>query len=283
MTSIIADDNERIEVIDSKESADGKFKIEVVQYAELEGATDLATARSLFFVKNSGPRLKFVVITLNNSSATLESGALYYMKGMLEVKSSAGGLGGLAKGIATKMLTDETVIRPQYSGTGTIVLEPSFGHFILTSLEDNQSIIVDKGMYYCSEGTVEVGISGQKTFSAAGFGGEGYWQTKVTGPGVVVLASPVPRSEIVAINLENERLQVDGNFALMRSGNIRFSVKKSTKSLIGSAVSGEGLLQTFEGTGRVWLAPTQAIYARINNPAAMQRMAQSQGSSNTTT
>ena len=54
--------------------------------------------------------------------------------------------------------------------------------------------------------------------------------------------------------------QVDGDFALMRSGRIEFSVEKSTKGLLGTVASGEGLLQTFRGTGRVWIAPTQPLY-----------------------
>jgi uncharacterized protein (AIM24 family) len=40
-------------------------------------------------------------------------------------------------------------------------------------------------------------------------------------------------------------------------------VEKSTKSFMGSMQSGEGLLQTFSGTGEVWLAPTQSVYKRL--------------------
>jgi uncharacterized protein (AIM24 family) len=257
-------DNPNVEQIASQQNADGSFKVEILQLNKLEGSRSLLTAQALYYANTSGPHLKFVRIVLNRSAATLESGALSFMKGHLEITSNTGGLGGLAKGIATKMLTNETVIRPRYQGNGEIILEPSFGHFLIVPLEANQTLITDKGMYYCSEGTVEVGIATQKNFSAGQWGGEGWFQTKVTGPGLVVLSSPVPRSEIITYDLSNEKLQVDGNFALMRSEGINFSVQKSTKSLFGSAVSGEGLLQTFEGTGRVWLAPTQSIYDNLH-------------------
>ena len=69
----------------------------------------------------------------------------------------------------------------------------------------------------------------------------------------------------------------------MRTDGVKFSVQKSTKSWIGAGMSGEGLLQTFEGTGRVWLAPTQSIYEHILNEYAVQTMVQSEGSSNTRT
>jgi len=49
----------------------------------------------------------------------------------------------------------------------------------------------------------------------------------------------------------------------METRRIEFSVEKSTRSLLGTLTSGEGLLQTFRGTGSVWLAPTQEIYQRL--------------------
>jgi uncharacterized protein (AIM24 family) len=78
-----------------------------------------------------------------------------------------------------------------------------------------------------------------------------------------VLSSPVPSHEIVRYQLNNEHLLVDGDFTLLRKGNIEFRVSRSTKSFIGALTSGEGLLQTFFGTGEVWIAPTYDVYKRI--------------------
>ena len=78
-----------------------------------------------------------------------------------------------------------------------------------------------------------------------------------------MLESPVPADEVLRIDLKDETLQEDGNFALMRTGRIDFSVEKSTRSLLGTITSGEGLLQTFRGTVLVGLAPTQEIYQRL--------------------
>jgi uncharacterized protein (AIM24 family) len=100
----------------------------------------------------------------------------------------------------------------------------------------------------------------QKHVSSALFGGEGLFQTKVSGKGWVVLTTPVPASEIQKITLNNEKLSVDGSFAILRKGNIDFKVEKSSKGLFSSKISGEGLLQTFTGTGEVWLCPTIDYY-----------------------
>ena len=55
--------------------------------------------------------------------------------------------------------------------------------------------------------------------------------------------------------INNDVLKVDGNFAIAWSDTLNFTVEKSTRSLIGSAVSSEGLVNVYRGTGRVLLAP----------------------------
>ena len=94
-------------------------------------------------------------------------------------------------------------------------------------------------------------------------GGEGLFQTKISGTGWAVMNIPVPASEVIRHTLNNEKLSVDGTIALLRKGAIEYRVEKSNKSILGSAISGEGLLQTFTGTGEVWLAPTQTFYKRM--------------------
>ncbi len=96
-----------------------------------------------------------------------------------------------------------------------------------------------------------VGSSMQKNVSSDLFVGEGLFQTQIRGTGIVVLESPVPADEVLLIDPKDETLQVDGNFALMRIGRIEFSVEKSTRSVLGTITSGEGLLQIFRGTGSV--------------------------------
>ncbi len=107
------------------------------------------------------------------------------------------------------------------------------------------------------------------------------FQTRIAGAGVAVLFSPVPVEEIVRYQLAGDKVSVDGNFALMRSENITFRAEKSSKSWIATSVSGEGLLQTFEGTGYVWIAPTQGVYEKLATPEGLRALAAPPSSSNT--
>jgi uncharacterized protein (AIM24 family) len=241
------------------EMKNDNVKFEIFEWEELKGGGSISDSVSLFFLKEGKVTLKEAKITLNNSSVNLEAGALYYQKGDLEIESKAGGVLGLGKKLLKSMATGETVFKPKYTGTGEITLEPTFGHYALVELE-NETIIVDDGVFYACEAGIEVGAAAMKNISSAALGGEGLFQTKLSGSGIVLLEIPVPQTEIIEYKLENDTLKVDGNFAILRNGNINFTVEKSTKSLIGSATSGEGLLNVYRGTGIVWLVPTKPVY-----------------------
>ena len=69
----------------------------------------------------------------------------------------------------------------------------------------------------------------------------------------------------------------------LRSEGIEFKAEKSSKSWIATSVSGEGLLQTFSGTGSVWIAPTQGIYELLSTPEGISQMSLAPGTMNTKT
>lgn len=255
---------------------DSKFQI--LEFDRLEGATDVGTALGLQIMNDSGIKLRQVRIILEDSSVKLESGALSYMKGEIEIKTKTGGVVGLGKKFLNSKLTGETMFKPTYEGTGEIFLEPSFGHFALIELEDEE-IIVDDGLFYACEEDVEVGAAMQKSVSSMLFGNEGIYQTSISGSGIVVLEIPVPESEIFKCKLFNDTLKVDGNFAVLRTSNIKFTVEKSS-SLIGSVTNGEGLLNIYSGTGEVWLLPTMSIYQDLRLEG-LNSLANPEGSRNT--
>lgn len=256
---------------------DSKFQI--LQYDSLDGAIDIETAFGLNIMKESGIKLKQIRIILDSSTVRLEPGALSYMKGDINIHNKMGGVLGLGKKIISSKLTGETAFKPCYSGTGEIFLEPSFGHFALIELEDDE-IVVDDGMFYACEEDVEVGVAMQRNLSSSLLGNEGLYQTKLSGSGIVALEIPVPESEIFKCVLIDDTLKVDGNFAILRTGNIEFSVEKSSKSITSSLTNGEGFVNVYRGSGEVWLIPTKCVYSKLKNNSFEQVM-KSQSSRNT--
>lgn len=259
--SIISNNFEdQIKVIDKIEKND--LTIEIIEYSELKGSQSPVTAMEMMFAQQAGMRLRQVRVKLRGGALKTEAGALYFSKGNITCDTKIGGVSGALGQMFKSSLNNESTFKPVYSGQGEIYLEPTFNHFIMLEI-DNDSIIVDKGYFYCCSADMKVEPVVQSNISSAVMGGEGLFQTKIQGTGIVVLEIPIPQQEILKYELTGDRLQVDGNFAILRTCNVKFSVQKSSKSLIGSLMNGEGLLQTFEGYGQVWLAPTASVYNRL--------------------
>ena len=256
---------ENIKIIDS--ATYGGVKIEVMEYQKLMGSTDSRAAMDLYYMEKQNIRVRQVAVYINNDAVSVQPGAMSYFQGPLEMVS------GLTPGNAIGRLfsgavTGEGAAQPEYKGSGMLVLEPSFQHFLLLQL-DNEDIIVDKGMFYCAQAGVTVKPIMQRNLSSALAGGEGLFQISLSGTGLTVLECPVPSCEIDVIELQKDTLRVDGNFAVLRSASLEFTVERSAKTLLGSAASGEGLVNVYRGTGSVWLAPTIKVYNTISAARAL--------------
>ncbi len=185
-------------------------------------------------------------IVLENAEVIVEAGAMHYMRGAITLEAEAPSVGGFLK----SKLTGEKVVRPRYRGTGELYLVPSFGEFEILELAGD-GWILDRGAFVASEASVELGVYTNKAF-AGFFGGEGFFQTRVSGHGKVLFQAPGP---VQRIELVNDTLVVDGSFAVARTPGLEYAVERATKGLFSSWISGEGLVSTFRGTGTVLLAP----------------------------
>eukprot|EP01129_Flabellula_baltica_P009258 TRINITY_DN3752_c0_g1_i1.p1 TRINITY_DN3752_c0_g1~~TRINITY_DN3752_c0_g1_i1.p1 ORF type:complete len:339 (+),score=51.21 TRINITY_DN3752_c0_g1_i1:150-1166(+) len=203
-------------------------------------------------------KLKRIKITLSEGGFRTKRGALHYMLGDIKVKAQK------------NKITDQH-IRPHYTGTGTVYLEPTRNFYLLCEIHEDEPVIVDNGLWVASEDTVQTSSQMMQNLSSALFGGEGLFQTKCEGEGWLVIELPVPPEEVQIIRLDNEVLKVDGNFSILRKGEIKFTVTSPNKNIFHN--SGDGLLQTFKGTGEVWLCPTLKSYPQV--------VVKDKGSSNT--
>lgn len=237
---------------------------QVLEYDNLEGSSNVNVAIQLNQIRDAGVRLKQGRILLNDSTIRVQAGALSFMKGEINIKNKVGGVFTLSKKLFSSKATEETISKPVYHGKGEIFLEPTFGHFALIFLEDEEIIIDDKLFYACEE-DIEVTTKMIKNPAVAILGDEELFSTKLKGSGIVLLEIPVPETEIFRCRLYKDTLKVDGDFAILRSGDIEVSLEKSTKTIAGTIMSGEGLLNVYKGTGEVWLIPTKAIYDKLDN------------------
>ena len=112
-------------------------------------------------------------------------------------------------------------------------------------------------MFLACEDTVNLKVTARKSVSSIVFGEEGIFNTEFSGKGIVALESTVPADELIVVDLTDDIIRIDGNMAIAWSSSLSFTVEKTTETLIGSFASGEGLVNVYQGTGRVMLAPVR--------------------------
>lgn len=244
-------DNDDVKIIDSL----GAFS--VIEYQKDLSVMPEA-AMMAFYASQMNVRKRQVVCDVAKSNVTVQAGAMQWTAGNVNATTGIKGVGDFFGKAMRGSVTGESAIKPEYTGTGTLVLEPTYKHILLIDLADwNGSIVLDDGLFLACESTLKHKAVMRSNFSSAVAGNEGLFNLGIQGSGVVCLESPCPREELVEITLENDVLKVDGNYAIAWSGSLEFTVERSGKSLIGSAASGEGLVNVYRGTGKVLLAPVR--------------------------
>lgn len=238
------------------------IKVDVLEYEKLLSPQNSGMAQRLWFMEQENLRIRQLAIYMQNAEVQLQAGAMSYFQGDISMVSGVT-IGNAVKKAFAGSVTGESMSKPVYKGTGLLVSEPSFRHFIGFVLEEGESVVVDKGMFYMASNTVKVEPYLQKNLSSAFLGNEGIFQLSMTGPGLVLCESVVCMDEVDVINMNDDTLKVDGNFAILRTSGIKFTVERSAKTLVGSAASGEGLVNVYRGTGQVWLAPTIKVYGML--------------------
>ena len=230
-------------------------------FSVLEYQRDLSVSTNnavqLYYMAQMGVRRRQLVIGMSGkNTAVIQAGAMQWMAGNVVATSGVKGVGDLLGKAFKGAVTKESAVKPEYKGEGILVLEPTYKHIILVDVAQwGAGITIEDGMFYACDGTVRQSVVARKTLSSAVLGNEGLFNLSLSGQGIAALESNVPEEELILVDLNNDELRIDGDMAVCWSSSLQFTVEKSTKSLIGSAVSGEGLVNVYRGTGRVLMSP----------------------------
>ena len=244
-------DNDDIRVLEEK----GPFK--VVEYIR-DLSVMPSNAMLAYYCNEMNVRKRQVICDVSKANITLQAGAMQWTVGNVNATTGLKGVGDLLGKALRGSVTGESAIKPEYTGDGTLVLEPTYKHIILVDVAEwGGSIVLDDGLFLACDSKLKHKAVPRSNISSAVAGGEGLFNLGVTGNGVLCLESYSPKEELIEITLENDVLKVDGNMAIAWSGSLNFTVERSGKTLIGSAASGEGLVNVYRGTGKVLLAPVQ--------------------------
>jgi uncharacterized protein (AIM24 family) len=231
------------------------------RYSLLEYERDLSItpemASRAYFASQMNVRKRQVIAELNNDGGVvIQAGAMQMMIGQMEAATNVRGAGDLVRKLVGSKVTGETAVKPRYVGEGLLVLEPTYRFILFEDLDNwNGSMVIEDGMFLACDDSVQMKVTARSTLSSAVLGNEGLFNTALSGHGVAVLESPVPAEELIVVDLQKDMIRIDGSMAIAWSNTLEFTVERTTNTLIGSAASGEGLVNVYRGTGRLLIAP----------------------------
>lgn len=233
---------------------------ELGPFRVLEYQRDLSVmpedALMAYYCNEMNVRKRQVVCDLSKAQITLQAGAMQWTVGNVNATTGVKGVGDLFGKALRGSVTGESAIKPEYTGDGLLVLEPTYKHILLLDTSDwGGNLVLDDSLFLACDARLKHKAVMRSNLSSAALGNEGLFNLGIQGNGILCLESKCPREELVEITLNSDVLKVDGNNAIAWSGSLSFTVERSGKSLVGSAASGEGLVNVYRGTGKVLLAP----------------------------
>jgi len=202
--------------------------------------------------------MRWVKVGLENDAVRTERGALNHMRGAITMDVPLPTL----QAWWVSLFSDESLLRPRYSGTGTVSLDSSLGGYHIMQVEPGERWVLDTRCFWASDGAVRLSVHRERFFTSFRAGEGVFWyKTALAGDGQVVLSVPGPVHEMT---LENDRFVADGPYVVARTHGISLRLKRPAKSLVSYWLSGQKLASVYEGTGKLLLCTVPYWRYRMN-------------------
>lgn len=204
--------------------------------------------------------MRQVRIDLRDETVRARRGAMSNMRGPITFTPRLPS----PRDIVRTFFTSETRIRPFYSGTGSVLLQPSLGGYHLLELGEGERWILEPGVYWASEGSVELGFFRERLWPSL-WAGDGFfpWKTTIWGRGRIAINAPGP---VETIDVVASEIRVQGRLVLGRTDGLRFSSQRSS-SFLRHLISGQRRLRVYSGTGKALVCWTpywnEHLYKRM--------------------
>ena len=201
----------------------------------------------------SAPAATAARIKMNQGDVvTAEVGAMIAMSPQVMVETttrSRGGKGGILKGVK-RLFSGENFFLNHFTAQADateIILGPQLIGDIAHHRLEHGSLMVQASGWLASVGRIDIDTTWQG-LGAALFGGDGIFWVKCSGQGDVLLNS---FGAIYEIDVDGEYV-VDTSHIVAYEDSLSFGITKATSGWISSFLSGEGLVCSFTGQGKLY-------------------------------
>jgi uncharacterized protein (TIGR00266 family) len=176
-----------------------------------------------------------------------ESGAMLAMSPNIEIEARTGGLGK----IVGRLLAGESMFQSRFvatRGQGDLILAPSMPGDIQAIRLEGDAYLVTSGAFLASSDGLEVNSRTRlKNFLV----GESLFMLRISGSGLLLVNA---FGAVHAVELAiGQSIKVESGHLVAWSDTMDVHVTRVTRSFLGSALSGEGIVATLTGPGVIYM------------------------------
>ncbi|MDP6386949.1 MAG: TIGR00266 family protein [Planctomycetota bacterium] len=174
-----------------------------------------------------------------------DSGAMAWMAGPLEVKTST--RGGVLQGLKRKLLAGESFFQNEYVAAGDgceLALAPGSAGDLVEYAMTGQELFLERGAFLASTGSV---VCDSKWDGLKGLFNQGLFILRCSGTGTLFFHA---YGDIQSVDVDGEYV-IDNGYAVAWEPSLQYSLTRARK--IRSFLFGDQLLLRFSGRGRVWV------------------------------
>lgn len=212
------------------------------------------------FVIRDVEGMRQVQIDIDDETVRARYGALSNFRGNIRMTPRLPSAADAVRGF----FNNEASIRPFYSGSGSILLQPSLSGFHILDVVEGERWVLEPGVYWAGEGTVALGVH-RESFWPSLWAGDGLvaWKTTLAGHGRVAIRAPGP---VDVLEVEDGDLRVQGRLVLGRTDGLQFSSQRAA-AFPRNLISGQRRLRVFTGSGKALVSWTpywnEHVYSRM--------------------
>ena len=192
------------------------------------------------------PSYSLLNISMDSGDTVLtDSGAMAWMAGPLEVKTST--RGGVLQGLKRKLLAGESFFQNEYTAAGDgceLALAPGSAGDLEEYPMTGQELFLERGAFLASMGSV---VCDSKWDGLKGLFNQGLFILKCSGTGTLFFHA---YGDIQCVDVDGEYV-IDNGYAVAWEPSLQYSLTRARK--IRSFLFGDQLLLRFSGRGRVWV------------------------------
>ena len=183
-------DNDDVRIVESA----GAFT--VIEYKR-DLSVSPQSAMNAYFCDAMNVRKRQVICDLSKSPVTTQAGAMQWMVGDVNATTGIKGVGDLLGKAVRGKASGESAIKPEYTGSGIMVLEPTYKYLLLINVGDwGGSLVLEDGFFLACESSLKHKTVMRSNLSSAVAGGEGLFNLSLNGNGIVCLESASPQGGI---------------------------------------------------------------------------------------